>query len=41
MGRSVPVDGLADAIVEGLEEYADLATDTMKKAVRHLSLIHI
>ena len=35
MGRSVPVDGLADAIVEGLEEYADLATDTMKKAVRH------
>ena len=35
MGRSVPVDGLADAIVEGMEEYADLATDTMKKAVRH------
>ena len=35
MGRNVPVDGLADAIMEGLEEYADLATDTMKKAVRH------
>ena len=37
MGRNVPVDGLADAIMEGLEEYADLATDTMKKAVRHSS----
>ena len=35
MGRNVSVDGLADAIMEGLEKYADLATDTMKKAVRH------
>ena len=35
MGWNVPVDGLADAIMEGLEEYVDLATDTMKKAVRH------
>lgn len=34
MGRRVTVDGLADAIMEGLTEYADLATDDMKKAVR-------
>ena len=34
MGRRVTVDGLADAIMEGLTEYADLATEDMKKAVR-------
>lgn len=32
--RTVAVDGLADAVMEGLAEYADLATDDMKKAVR-------
>ena len=32
--RRVTVDGLADAVMEGLCEYAALATDDMKKAVR-------
>lgn len=32
--RRVTVDGLADAVMEGLREYAALATDDMKKAVR-------
>ena len=30
----VTVDGLADAVMKGLEEYAELATDDMKKAVK-------
>ena len=34
MGQRVSIDGLADAIMEGLTEYADLATEDMKKAVR-------
>ena len=34
MGRRVSVDSMADAIMEGLTEYADLATEDMKKAVR-------
>ncbi len=28
------INGLADAVMEGLEEYADLATDSMKAAVK-------
>ena len=32
--RRVTVDGLADAVMEGLREYAALAADDMKKAVR-------
>ena len=28
------IDGLADAIMDGLREYADLASDEMKSAVR-------
>ena len=32
--RRVTVDGLADAVMEDLCEYAALATDDMKKAVR-------
>ena len=32
--RRVSVDGLADAVMESLREYAALATDDMKKAVR-------
>ena len=32
--RRVSVDGLADAVMEGLREYAALATDDVKKAVR-------
>ena len=32
--RRVTADGLADAVMEGLREYAALATDDMKKAVR-------
>lgn len=31
---NVKIDKLADEITKGLEEYADLATDDMKKAVR-------
>lgn len=30
----VTIDGMAAAIMEGLQEYADLATDDMKAAVR-------
>lgn len=30
----VSVDGLADAVMKGLEEYAKLATDDMKKSVK-------
>ena len=33
-GTIVSIDGLADAVMEGLNEYADLATDDMKAAVR-------
>jgi len=32
--RRISVDGLADAVMEGLREYAALATDDMKKAVQ-------
>ena len=34
MGSSVSIDGLADAIMEGLQEYANMATDEMKVAVK-------
>ena len=34
MSRNVSIDEMADAIMEGLTEYASLATDDMKKAVR-------
>lgn len=34
MSRSISVDELADAVMEGLEEYADLATEDMKSAVK-------
>lgn len=34
MGSRVSIDGLADAIMEGLQEYADMATDEMKVAVK-------
>ena len=34
MGRGISVDELADAVMENLTEYANLATDDMKKAVR-------
>ena len=34
MGQRVNIDGMADAIMEGLTEYADLAAEDMKKAVR-------
>ena len=34
MGNTVPIGGLADAIMEGLTEYADLATADVKKAVK-------
>ena len=34
MGKTISIDELADAINEGLEEYATLATEDMKKAVK-------
>ena len=34
MGRNCAIGDLSDVIMEGLEEYAALATDDMKKAVR-------
>lgn len=34
MGQLVSVDAMASAIMEGLEEYVELATSDMKKAVR-------
>ena len=34
MGKTIPIDELADVITEGLKEYADLATEDVKSAVR-------
>lgn len=34
MSRNVSIDEMADAIMEGLTEYADLAAEDMKKAVK-------
>ena len=34
MGRIIQIDELADVINEGLKEYADLATEDVKSAVR-------
>ena len=34
MGRNVPVGSLADAIMDTLEEYADLAAEDVKQAVK-------
>lgn len=33
MGKTVSIDGLADAVMEELTEYNNLAQETMKKAV--------
>ena len=33
MGKTVSIDGLADAVMEELSEYNKLASETMKKAV--------
>ena len=34
MGTRVSVDGLADEVMKGLEEYAKLSTDEMKRVVK-------
>lgn len=34
MGRTVRIDDLANVVMEGLQEYTDLATDSMKAAVK-------
>ena len=34
MGRTVRIDDLANEVMGGLQEYADLATDSMKAAVK-------
>ena len=33
-GQTVNIDGLAAAVMEGLTEYADLAKDQLKAAVK-------
>ena len=33
--QKVNIEGLADAVMEGLKEYADLVSDDMKKAVKN------
>lgn len=35
MGRTVKIDDLADEVMRGLKEYATLATDDLKEAVKH------
>ena len=32
MSRTIPIDQLADEVMKGLTEYADLATEDLKKA---------
>lgn len=34
MARNVPISGLADAVMDTLEEYADLAAEDVKQAVK-------
>lgn len=34
MGRGIPISQLSAAVMEELEEYADLATEDMKSAVK-------
>ena len=36
-GKKVSIDGLADAVMQEMEEYNSLAADTMKKAVDRAS----
>ena len=38
MGRTVQIGDLADAIMEGLEEYADLAAEDVKRAVKNAGI---
>jgi hypothetical protein len=35
MGRTVRIDDLADEVMKGLKEYASLATEDLKAAVKH------
>lgn len=34
MGRTIPVDQLAKEVMDGLEEYAELAADVLKKEIQ-------
>ncbi len=34
MGRTIPVDKLASEVMEGLEEYAELTADVLKKEIQ-------
>lgn len=34
MGKTIPVDQLAKEVMDGLEEYAELAADVMKKEIQ-------
>ena len=40
-GDRCTVSQMADVIMEGLEEYAQLAADDMKKAVKCLNIIFL
>lgn len=37
MSSTVNINDMADVIMKGLEDYAELATDDMKEAVKHAS----
>lgn len=39
MGKTIPVDQLATEVMKGLEEYAELATDVMKKEIQETGKI--
>ena len=35
MGKTIPVDQLAEEVMKGLEEYADLTADVLKKEIQN------
>ena len=35
MGKTIPVDQLAEEVMNGLEEYADLTADVLKKEIQN------
>ena len=39
MASTVNINDMADVIMQGLTEFAELATDDMKEAVKHASTI--
>ena len=41
VASTVNINDMADVIMQGLTEFAELATDDMKEAVKHASPLHI